>query len=148
MRYLMTDPSKSSPSDTASEAPVAELVQRATEQITRLVREELTLARDELTAKGKRAGVGAGLLGGGSVLALYGGAVLIAAIVLALGLAIPMWAAAFVVAVILLGAAGLLALRGKKQVNQAMPPVPTWTRDSLRADADAVRGAATEGRRS
>ena len=52
-----------------------------------LVRGELELARTELTAKGKRVGVGAGLAGASGVLALYGLGVLIAAAVAALALA-------------------------------------------------------------
>lgn len=128
----------------AAEAPASELVQRATEQMSRLVREELALARAELTEKGKHAGVGAGLFGGGGALALYGGGALITAVVLVLGQVMPVWVAALVVGVILLIVAGLLALSGKKQVNQAMPPVPKATADSLRADADTVKGAAKD----
>ena len=73
------------PGATSADTPVAELVQRATEQITRLVRDELTMARTEMTAKGKRAGVGAGLLGGGAMLGLLAGGTAVATIVLALG---------------------------------------------------------------
>jgi hypothetical protein len=58
--------------------PVGQLVSDATEQITRLVRNEMRLAAAELQQKGKRLGVGAGLFGAAGVLALYGGAVLIA----------------------------------------------------------------------
>jgi hypothetical protein len=125
-----------------AEAPVAELVQRATEQISRLIREEFSLARSELTAKGRHAGIGAGLFGSGGALALYGGGALIAALVLALNEVMPAWVAALIVGVILLFVAGLLALSGKKQVRQGMPPVPKAAADSLRADAETVRGAA------
>lgn len=52
-------------SQNGSEPSTAELVQRAAEQVSRLVRDELALARAELTAKGKHAGIGAGLLAGG-----------------------------------------------------------------------------------
>ena len=99
-----------------------------------------------MAAKGKRARAGAGMLSGGGVLALYGGGALVAAVVLALGEVMPVAVAALVVAVVLLAVAGLLALRGKKQVNQAMPAVPTSAVDSLRRDADAVRNAAADRR--
>jgi hypothetical protein len=123
---------------------VAELMQRATEQISHLVREELAVARAELTEKGKHAGVGAGLFGGGSALGLYGGGALIAAVVLALAHVMPAPMAALVVGVILLVVAGLLALSGKRQVSQAMPLVPKSAADSVRADADTVKSAAKE----
>ena len=55
-------------------------MQRASEQISRLVRDELALAKAELTEKGKHAGIGVGLFGGGGVLALYGVGALIATV--------------------------------------------------------------------
>jgi uncharacterized membrane protein YqjE len=125
----------------------SELVQRAAEQVTKLVRDELALARAELTEKGKHAGVGAGLFGGGGVLALYGVGVLIATAVLLLDLAMPAWLAALIVAVVLFIIAGILALIGRKQVKQAVPPMPTAAAESLRADVDAVAAAVKDGRR-
>ena len=125
----------------AAEQSTAELVQRASEQLSRLVRDELALARAELTEKGKHAGVGVGLFGGGGVLALYGLATLIAAIVLLLSLALPAWAAALIVAVALFAVAAVLALIGRKQVKQAVPPMPTAAADSVRADVGAVAAA-------
>lgn len=127
----------------SADTPVAELVQRATEQITRLVRDELTVARAELTAKGKQAGVGVGFLGGGAMLGLYAGGTAVATVVFALAAVIPDALAALIVTVALAVAAAIAAQRGKKQVAKAMPATPTATRDSIRADADTIRGAAS-----
>ncbi|MEU4472621.1 phage holin family protein [Micromonospora sp. NPDC023888] len=127
----------------SADTPVAELVQRASEQITRLVRDELTMARAEMTAKGKRAGVGAGLLGGGAMLGLFAGATAVATIVLALAAIMPDAVAALIVTVILAIAAAIAAQRGKKQVSKAMPVTPTATRDSVLADAETIRSAAS-----
>ncbi|WFE28978.1 phage holin family protein [Solwaraspora sp. WMMD791] len=129
-----------------AEQSTAELVQQAGEQISRLVRDELALARAELTEKGKHAGMGIGLFGGGGVMALYGLGTLIAAAVLLLGQAWPPWVAALVVAVLLFAVAGGLALAGRRQVRQAAPPVPTATADSLRADVTVVGAAMKRGR--
>ena len=126
----------------------SELVQRASEQISRLVRDELALAKAELTEKGKHAGIGVGLFGGGGALALYGLGVLIATAILALDLVMPAWLAALIVAVVLFAAAGVLALVGKKQVQQAVPPMPTDATESVKADVDAVTAAVKEGRRA
>jgi uncharacterized membrane protein YqjE len=132
----------------AAEQSTAELVQRATEQVSKLVRDELALARAELAEKGRRAGIGVGLFGGGGALALYGLGALIAAIVLLLALAMPAWVAALVVAVVLFVGAGILALAGRKQVGQAAPVVPTAAAQSVRADVDAVTSAVRDrGRR-
>jgi hypothetical protein len=54
--------------------PVGELVQELSQQTATLVRQELQLGQLEMKEKGKRAGVGAGLIGGAGVVALYGGA--------------------------------------------------------------------------
>ncbi|MEV0734051.1 phage holin family protein [Polymorphospora sp. NPDC050346] len=121
-----------------SEQSTAELVQHASEQVSRLVRDELALARAELTEKGKHAGVGAGLFGGGGALALYGLGALFVAFGLLLALVMPGWLAALIVAVVLFAAAGVLAMVGKKQVQQAVPPVPERAVDSVRADVDTV----------
>jgi uncharacterized membrane protein YqjE len=128
------------------EATVAQLVQRATDQITRLVRDELTLARAELTAKGKRAGSGAAMVGGAGGVALFATGALVAAFILVLAEFMPAWVAALIVAVVLFAVAGLLALFGKKQVKQTMPAKPESTLHSVRADVESVQQAAKEGR--
>jgi hypothetical protein len=69
--------------------PTAELVHRLSEQVSTLVRDELALARIEMVEKGKRAGKGAGLLGGAGVLALYGVGALLVTAGAALSLAMP-----------------------------------------------------------
>jgi hypothetical protein len=124
-------------------ASTAELVRQAAEQMSRLVRDELALARAEMAEKGKRAGIGAGLLGAGGVVALYGVAVLIATVILGLWAAgLPAWAAALIVAVVLLVTAGVLTLAGRSRVRQALPPVPAETVSSVKADIDEVKGRA------
>jgi uncharacterized membrane protein YqjE len=137
----MADVANVRTSHNGSEPSTAELVQRATEQVSRLVRDELALARAELTEKGKHAGIGVGLLAGGGALAFLGLGALITAAILLLALVLPAWAAALIVAAVVFLIAGVLALLGKKQVSQAVPPVPQATVQSLRADVDVVSAA-------
>src|SRR4051812_1012943 len=85
--------------DTPSDRSTAELVKLATEQVSRLVRDELRLAQTELAAKGKRVGLGVGLFGGAGAFAFYGLGVLLAAAVLGLAVVWPAWLAALVVGV-------------------------------------------------
>ncbi|MET8006459.1 phage holin family protein [Nonomuraea glycinis] len=118
------------------------LVNDLSDQVSRLVKDELRLAKLELTAKGKRAGLGAGLAGAAGVVAFLGGATLVAALVLLLALVMPAWLAAAIVAVLLFIAAALLGLVGKKKVQQASPAVPAETMASVRADLDAVKEGA------
>ena len=83
----------------ASEQSTAKLVQQATEQVSRLVRDQLTLARLEIAEKMRHGGVGVGLASAGGVFALCGIGTLIAAVVLLLALAMPAWLAALLVAI-------------------------------------------------
>jgi uncharacterized membrane protein YqjE len=131
-----------------SASSTGELVSRLSEQVSTLVKDELALARAELVEKGKRAGAGAGLLGGTAVLALYGVGALIATAILLLDLVWPAWLAALVVAVVIFLIAGVLAMIGRKEVKQATPPLPEAAKESVVADVDAVKTAVKDGRRS
>jgi uncharacterized membrane protein YqjE len=124
------------------ERPVGDLVKQLSEQTSALIRQELRLAQLEMQEKGKRAGIGAGLFGGAGLVALYGTAFVLAAAALALATAVDAWAAALIVGVVLLVVAGLLAVTGKKQVEQATPPVPEQAIDSAKRDVDEVKESA------
>ncbi len=118
---------------------VTELVKRATEQASLLVRDEVRLAAAELAGKGKRAGIGIGSLGGAGLLALYGVAALLAAAVLALTLVLPAWAAALIVGGAVLAVAGTAALVGKQQIARANPPLPQEAKASVKADIAEIK---------
>jgi uncharacterized membrane protein YqjE len=119
-----------------------ELVTRLSEQVTELVKGELELARTELTTKAQRAGIGAGLLSAGGVLACYGLAILLAAAIAALSLVWPVWLAALVVGIVVLLVAGIAALIGRARLRKAAPPLPQQAVQSVRDDVAAVREAA------
>jgi len=120
-------------------ASTGELIGQLTEQISTLVRNEARLAQAEVTQKAKRLGVGAGLFGGAGLFAFFGLATLITTLVLALALVLPGWLAALIVTVVLFAVAGVLALVGKKDVEQASPPVPTQAIAGVQADIAAVK---------
>jgi MFS family permease len=125
----------------ATQRSTAELVKTASEQISRLVRDELRLAQAELARKGKHAGLGVGMFGAGGLIALYGVAALLTAVVLLLAYVMPAWLAATIVGVVLLIVAGILALVGKKQVQRATPVVPEDTVRNVKADMATVTEA-------
>jgi len=116
-----------------------ELVSQLSDEMSRLVRDELRLAQVEISGKAKKAGVGVGMLGAAGLLALYGVGVLIATAILALALALDAWLAALIVGVVLLAVAAVAALLGKKRVTEAAPPVPTLAVDNVKEDVDAIR---------
>jgi MFS family permease len=117
-------------------------VSRLSQQLTTLVRDEMRLAQAELTQKGKKAGLGAGLFGGAGVVALYGVGALVAAAIIALSLAVTAWLAAVIVAVVLFIVAGVLALVGKKEVSAATPALPQEAIAGLKTDVATVKESA------
>jgi len=123
----------------SQERPAAELVKQLSEQVSVLVRDELKLAQLEMTRKGKQAGAGAGMLGGGGLIALYGVGCLIACVILALNLVLAAWLSALIVGVALLAVAGAAALLGKSRLQQAAPPVPAETVDSVKTDVEEIK---------
>jgi hypothetical protein len=120
-------------------ASTGELIGQLSDQLTRLVRDEVRLAQAEVTQKAKKLGLGIGLFGGAGVVAILGVGALVTAAILALALVLPGWLAGLIVAVALFLVAGVLALLGRKDVQQAAPPLPTDTLASVRADIDAVK---------
>jgi membrane protein len=128
--------------NTQDDQPISDLVRQLSEQTSSLVRKELQLAQLEMTEKGKRAAIGAGLFGGAGVTVLFGVGALIAAVILLLATALAAWLSALIVAVVLLAAGGIAALIGKKQVQQAVPPEPEQAIQSTKRDVAHVKGKA------
>jgi MFS family permease len=126
--------------------PIGELLRRLSDEATTLVRKEIELAKAEMTEKGRKAGAGAGMFGGAGALGLYAGGALVAAAVAALATAVDTWLAALIVAVVLGAVAAIVALTGKKKVEQAMPPVPEESVESVKEDVQWTKTRAQEGR--
>jgi membrane protein len=125
---------------------MAELVKQLSEQTSRLARQEVELAKAELAAKGKRAGIGAGMFGGAAMFGFYALGALTAAAILGLSKAVAAWLAALIVTAVLAAIAGVLALTGKKEVEQATPPVPEQTTESVKEDVQWAKTRAQAAR--
>ena len=116
------------------------------QQTSTLVRQELELARAELTQKGKLAGIGAGMFGAAGLFGFFAFGALTAAIIAALALAFDdVWPAALIVAAVYGAVAGVLALTGKSKVQQATPPVERAP-ESVKQDIASVKAHAQAGR--
>src|SRR5829696_36928 len=126
----------------ADDKPLGELVQDLSRQTSTLIRQEMRLAQAELAEKGKHAGRGAGMFGGAGLVALYGVGALIAAAVLGLATVLEPWIAAAATGAGLLLIAGMLALTGKKELDEAGPPKPEQTLDSVQRDIETVKARA------
>jgi MFS family permease len=125
---------------------LADLARQLSNQTTELARHEVELAKAELRVKGKRTGVGAGMFGGAGALGFYALGALTAAIIAGIAEAVPVWAAALIVAALYGAVAGILALRGRKKVQQATPPLPEQTVESVKEDVRYTKQRAQEAR--
>ena len=121
------------------ERSTADLVKLLSEQISVLVRDELKLAQLEMTRKGKQAGVGAGMLGGGGLIALYGLGCLIACAIIAIAGVLRPWLAALIVGAALLAVAAASALLGKSRLQKAASPVPGQAVARIKTDVDVIK---------
>jgi uncharacterized membrane protein YqjE len=113
---------------------IGALVKDLASETSTLVRQEIDLAKAEMTERGKRAGKGAGMLAAGAVVALLALGALTAGVIAALDLAMATWLAALIVTVIYGVVAGVLAMTGRNQIREAAPPVPEQTIESVKED--------------
>ena len=130
-----------------SDHSIADLLKQLSDQTATLVRQELDLAKAELTAKGKKAGLGAGMFGGAGAFGLYAVGALTAGLILALSTAMDGWLAALTITVVYAAIAGVLTLTGKKKVQEGVPPVPEQAVESVKEDVQWTKQRAKEGRR-
>jgi hypothetical protein len=124
----------------AADASMGELMSQLSAQTSRRVRDEMRLAQKEFQESVKHAGIGAGLLSVGGLLAFFGVATLITAAIAGLAVVLDnVWAAALIVAAVLLIAAGVAALFSKKQVDEVGPPRQTI--ENVQKDIEEVKDA-------
>lgn len=121
------------------EHSTGELVTMLSEQVSTLIRDELKLARLEMTSKGKQAALGTGMFGVSGVMAVYGVGCLLACAVIAISGEVAAWLAALIVGAALLAAAGCAAALGRGRLHRAAPPVPAEAAASIRADVEEIR---------
>jgi putative superfamily III holin-X len=127
---------------------IVQLVRGLIAEAIRLVRVEVDLVKARFSRTARRAGIGLGVAAAGATLAFLGAVGVIVATGLALGLVLPAWAAALVVAGALLGAGGATARLGVAQFRTAMesrasgpPEIETElpeTRYRLEAELEAL----------
>ena len=122
--------------------PVSSLLSDAINQLTRLVRGEVALAKAEVAQNLRSAAVGVGLLVGAAILAMVALNVLAGALVALVAIWVgPGWAA-LIVGVLLLAVVAILAMRGiasLKPENLA----PSRTVRNVQADAQTIKETMT-----
>lgn len=119
------------------EESIGELVRDLAAETNTLVRQEIELAKAELSEKVKVAGRGAGMFGAAGVLALLALGALTTFVIALLATALDhVWLAALIVALVYGAIAGVLALRGRRELQEAAPPVPEQTIETVKEDVE------------
>jgi uncharacterized membrane protein YqjE len=122
--------------DDLRDRSLGELLKQLSEQTTRLVHQELELAKAELQEKGKQAGAGAGMFGGAGAIGLAALGALTACFILALDIIMPAWLAALIVAVVYGIVAFVLVKQGQARMKRATPPLPEQTIETVKEDVE------------
>ena len=129
----------------SAEKKLGEIVNDVSSKATLLVKEEIELAKAEISAKAKSLGVGAGLIAVAGVFLLF--FLIFFLHMLALGFAdwfdLKVWVGYAIVCILLLVFAGILALIARKMFQKGSPPVPAMAID----EAKKTRAAIEEARR-
>jgi hypothetical protein len=141
-----TRPREHDPEESRDQPSLSELTKQLTTQASALAQKEIELAKAELALKGKRLGVGVGAFGAAGLIGLYALGALTAAAILGLENLLEPWLAALLVAIAYGALAGVLALAGKKKVEQGTPPVPQEAIESAKTDVEYTKQRVKEGR--
>lgn len=126
--------------DTREERSLGELFADLARESSTLIRQEVELAKTELSQKAARAGKDIGFLAVGGLILYAGFLVVLAGIVLGLDRAgLPSWVAALLVGVIVLGVGYGLVHKGLAELRRS-DLAPKQTIESIKEDAQAIRG--------
>jgi uncharacterized membrane protein YqjE len=129
------------------EQRMGELFKQLSNDMSSLVRQELRLAQAEMTEKGKKAGISAGLFGGAGIVVLLALGTFTACVVALLATAMDTWVAALIVTVVYGALAAGLALTGKQRVREATPPVPEQTVETVKEDVQWAKTLLPSGKK-
>jgi uncharacterized membrane protein YqjE len=124
---------------TESERSLGTIFKDLTADLSNLFRSEIALLKLELKESVSKLGGGAALMAAALFLGLFGLAFLFVTITLGLvALGVPAWLSSLIVTVVLLLAAGILVMMGKKKL-QGVNFVPSGSIDHIRGDLDVLK---------
>ncbi|MDM7832363.1 phage holin family protein [Cellulomonas edaphi] len=118
---------------------IGELFSEVSDQLSRLVRAEINLAKAEIQGRLQKIGTGTGLVLGAVILAFYLLGVVIATAIIALSIPFEPWLAGTIVAVFLLLVIALLAWLGIREIKKGTPPTPLQAIESTKQDVTVIK---------
>ena len=117
----------------AQDLTTRELTAQLGDQLARLMKDEVALAKAELFASARQSVLGGGMLTAAVIAGLTGWLAMVAAAIAGIAAGLPVWAAALVIGGALAVGAGGLALLGVRRLAHGMPPL-RMTAESIRAE--------------
>jgi hypothetical protein len=117
---------------------IGELVAELSRETTTLVRQELQLAKAEMSQKATRVGKNVGFLVVGGVVAYTGLLAILAAVIIILGNVIPLWISALAVGAAIALVGLVLVTKGANTLRQE-DPAPRETMEILKEDKEWLR---------
>jgi uncharacterized membrane protein YqjE len=130
-----------------ADRPIPVLLRELGDEIATLVRQEFELAKVEIAEKAKPAAVSVGMFGGTALFALGAFGALTTFLIALIALALPVWTAALIVTIVYGIVAGVLAMTGKKKLQEAAPLVPEQTAQTVKEDIEWAKTRAKSGAR-
>jgi hypothetical protein len=115
------------------ELSLGDLFSELSADTSKLVRQEVMLAKAEISQKISRAGKDVAILVAGGLLAYTGVLTLTAALVLIVSLFMPSWVAASIIGLLILGIGYLLVQKGLNDLKK-VAPMPEKTIQTLKED--------------
>jgi uncharacterized membrane protein YqjE len=133
------------PENQLTDRSTGELLKQLSNETTTLVKQEIDLMKAELAEKAKPAGIGAGMFGGAGLFGVTAFFALTAFFIALIDGALPIWAAALIVAAVYAVVAGALYVTGRQKVKEATPVAPEQTMDSVKEDVQWAKTRARSG---
>ncbi len=128
-----------------------DLMKQLAQDMGALFRQEVELAKAEMTEKGKRFGIGAGIAGAGGVIGLLALFALTICLIAALAIVMPgggfgaLALSGLIVAVVYGLIAAVLFKTGQGKIKQASPPVPEQTVETVKEDVEWAKTRVRSG---
>jgi len=124
---------------TQPDRSLGELFGDLAREMSTLVRKELQLAKTEVTATASAVGKDVAFIAAGGFIAYAGFLALIATLVIILhAVGLPLWLAALIVTVIVLGAGGILIMQGLDKLKKTQM-MPQQTMQTLKEDQQFIK---------
>jgi hypothetical protein len=124
------------------ERSLGELFSELSQETSALIRQEVQLAKAEVTRKATKAGKEVAFMAAGGFIAYAGFLALIAAAILGVAEFLPLWLSALLIGVIVAGVGYLLlqkGMNGLKEIN----PAPRRTIETLKEDKEWLKQQVT-----